>query len=379
MIKFIIGGFVIFALMTIFPSCSREDNKKEIVLGQETARASEKEKERIKSGNFKNSPMPDFNYMKWPNERSLINPIENELDSSIMKLCLKFKRYKEGRRNEVRRSISQDEIYTLMTFCKRATIFGIRNNKPSYIEDGFVAISMIESERCDYRDVLVTLGFLNYGIEKLNLNAVEFYGNAIRLSEPNTAELIEVFSNRPAEDRKLETMSGYTPFETDYGIGFIGWRYEEYNPKHNLAKTILEVSDYVTTDKYRTGSISIGEKIPSIWLGADNDKKIEVQLSKTSGCSSLHTELRDEFHPKSKDQMLLIFLAEFDEKEAFETLMQQINSNIPKTYIRLGFREGNIFCLVIARSTRVGVEDFETNQSIKRLESPIRKIIKKNN
>ena len=119
MIKYIIGGFVILALMTIVPSCSEENNKKEIVLGQEMARASEKEKERIKSGNFEDSPMPDFNYMKWPNERSLINPIENELDLSIRKLCLKFKKYKEGKRNKVRRSISQDEIYTLMTFCKR--------------------------------------------------------------------------------------------------------------------------------------------------------------------------------------------------------------------------------------------------------------------
>ena len=172
-------------------------------------------------------------------------------------------------------------------------------------------------------------------------------------------------------------MGGYTPVETADGIGFIETNYEKYNPEKNLAKLLLSFSVYISGDKYTLGNITIGQKISSIWLSADNDKGVESAISKATGCASLSTYLKSEFHPKSGVQMLLLYLAEFKDQESLKVLIERTNTTSPTTFSRLSFVEGNIFCVVIQRAVMSGVEDFETNETLKRFESPIRELIKK--
>lgn len=378
MIKFIVVGLILLILIGFVIWNLNKSKKGLIVLGKQLADASEKEKQRIESANLAKSPLPDFNYSKWINEQSLINPTENELDSKILELCREFKSYDIEKRNEVRKSISQDEIYTLLEFSKRAIIFGLRKKEASYINNGFVAVSIIESERCDYRDVIVTLSFLNFGLEKLNINSQAIFDEAMRLSEENTGKLIKEFSALSNKQNNLETMGGYTEIETPYGISFIQTNYENYNPEKNLAKILFDISDYIFNDKYRKGTITIGEEIAPIWLSADNNKKIEKIISNATGCASLSTELKNEFHPKSDAQMLLMYLAEFKDDESLQFLNEHVNTNMPTTFSRLSFVEGNIFCVAVQRAIMADVDDFETNKSLKRFESQIKEIIKKN-
>lgn len=376
MSKYIVLGLLLFVIIALVIWNSNKNKKGTVVLGKEMADASEKERQRIEAGSFSQSPLPDFNYSKWSNEQSLINPIENELDLKIIELCIDFNKYDEGKRNEVRKSITQDNIYTLLEFSKRATLFGVRKKEPTYIHSGFVAVSMIEAERCDYRDVLVTLSFLNFGAQKLNLNTSAIFKEAIKLSEENTANLVKEYSENNTEDKSLEVMGGYSAIETSNGISFIETNYEKYNPEKNLVQMLFAVSDYVFGDKYHKGQITIGEEIASTWLSADNDKKIEKIISKATGCASLSTDLRNEFHPKGDMQMLLIYLAEFKDDKSGQALMEQVNNNTSTTFSRLSFVENNIFCIVIQEATIINAEGFETNKSLKRFETPIRGIIK---
>ena len=75
--------------------------------------------------------------------------------------------------------------------------------------------------------------------------------------------------------------------------------------------------------------------------------------------------------------MLLLYLAEFKDQESLKVLIERTNTTSPTTFSRLSFVEGNIFCVVIQRAVMSGVEDFETNETLKRFESPIRELIKK--
>lgn len=376
MSKYIVLGLLLLVIIALVIWNSNRNKRGTIVLGKEMADASEKERQRIEAGNFSQSPLPDFDYSKWPNEQSLINPTKNELDLKIIELCSNFNKYDEGKRNEVRKSFTQDDIYTLLEFSKRATLFGVRKKEPSYIYNGLVAVSMIETERCDYRDVLVALSFLNFGVQKLNLITSTVFEDATKLSEEKTGKLIKEFSEQNTKNKSLEVMGGYTAIETSNGISFIETNYKKYNPEKNLAKILFDISDYVSGDKYHTGQITTGEEIASIWLSANNDKKIEKIISKATGCASLSTGLRNEFHPKSDMQMLLIYLAEFKENQSPQVLTEQVNNNMPTTFSRLSFVEDNIFCVVIQRATIINGEDFETNKSLKRFETPIREIIK---
>lgn len=343
-------SLIIIVLVIIFLS---KKKKRTIILGQEIADAAEKERQRLETGNYSQSPLKNHSYSKWKDEQSLINPIENELDSKIIKLCDEFKNYSEEKRNEIRRSINQDEIYTLLVFIQRATLFGVRKNQPSYIHSGFIAVSMIESERCDYRDVLVSLSFLGYGLEKLDINKSEIFNEALKFSEGKTHQLIQQFAVGRSKQNSIEMVGGYTAIETAQGISFIRANYEKYNPKHDLVKTLFDISDSISGDKYDKGDITIGEKVAPIWLNADKNRKIEVAISNASGCASLRTKPKKEFN--QKNQMLLIYLAEFNDKETLQLLIQQVNSTIPTTFARLSFEEGNMFCIVIQRAIMVGV------------------------
>ncbi len=374
--KFLIIGLILVVIITIVILTLNKNKKNVVVLGQEIADASEKEKQRIEVGGYGKSPLPDYNYSKWVGEQSLINPKEKELDLAIVKLCNEFKNSNEAKRAELRRSISQDDIYTLMEFSKRVVLWGVRKKNVSYIYNGLIAVSMIETERCDYRDVWVAMSFLNYGIQKLNLNSSKILEDALRLSEPNTSKIIQSFNNGSSNNKSIEAIGGYTEIETPDGVGFIHTNYEEYHPEKSLVKLLLNVSDYLFNDKYLKGHITIGEEITSYWLSADKDPRIEKIISAASGCASLNTNLRSEFHPKANAQMLLIYLAEFKDQKSLNILIEQSNNTKPVAFSRLSFIEGDIFCLIIQRATWDGVDDFETNETLIRFELPIRALIR---
>ena len=371
-----IGLFIIVLIVILILNACKSKTKT-TTLGQEMADATEMEKKRIDAGNLLPSPLPSFDYSKWSGEQSLIDPVENELDLKIRQLCTAFKTYDADKRKEARNSLSQDNIYTLLEFTKRATIFGIRKKDQSYISNGFIAIAMIDAERCDYRDVLVTLSFLNYGLQKLNIEQNSIVQETVKLSDGKTKKLTEEFFQRSEKNGSIEEMAGYTAIETSKGISFIETSYEKYTPKHNLAKILFDISDYVYSDKYLKGQVAIGEGIPSIWLSAENDSKIEKALAETSGTATLSTQLRNDFSPKSDMQMLLIYLSEFNDGKSQQILLEQLGKTSPTTFKRISFVQDNILCVMVQRATMVDLADFESQESLRRFEKPIRELIQK--
>ncbi len=375
--KYIIAVLVLLIIIALIIWNSNKNKKNTVVLGQEMADASEKEKQRIEAGNFHSSPLPSFNYTKWSDEQSLIDPIENELDLKILQLCSDFKTYEADKRKEVRNSLNQNNIYTLLEFSKRTTIFGIRKKQQSYIDNGFIVIAMIDAERCDYRDLLVTLSFLNYGFERLNLVHTSIVQEAINLSDGKTKKLIEEFFKRDEKDKRIEEMAGYTAIETSRGISFIETNYEEYNPKRNLAKMLLDISNYVYSDKYQKGQVSLGKDFPSQWLSEKNDDKIEKAILAVTGTASLSTRLKDELSFHSDMQMLLIYLSEFKDDKSQQIFLEQLDKTSPTTFKRISFVQDDIFCIIIQRATMVDLEDFESQESLKRFERPFHQIIER--
>jgi hypothetical protein len=218
--KILISVAFFVTLTVLVIQCSNAPKTDKTIIGKELAEASMKENENLDSNNVK-SPLLNFSYSKFLNEQSLINPKLNELDSLIIKLCEKFKNSNDSIKNEIRKSIRQNDIYTLLQFTQRTTVFSIRRKEAIFLEDGFIAISMIEAERCDYRDVLVALSFLDFGITKLNLNETKMFHDAVILSEPKTANLIRQFSQRSTKDKSLEEVAGYKAVETPNGITFM--------------------------------------------------------------------------------------------------------------------------------------------------------------
>ena len=312
------------------------------------------------------SPLPDYSYTKWPGEQSLINPNENELDASIASLGKRYEVSDAPEQTAIRGSLSKANIYTLLAFAKRSVLFAMRKNEPAYLRNAFTAVAMIETDKCDYRDILVTFSFLNHGAIRLNMDATQLFEKTSGMATTETAGLLTGFSKEAAAGKSLGVMGGYSEIETPYGAAFVTTRYNKYQPEYNLASILFKISDIVYTDKYSRGQLSIGDKLEPIWLSATDNPNIRAILSRADGCASLTSYLKEEFEPADHLQSLLIYLAAFKEQKDVETLVNHANGTIPKSFSRLCIGEGNLLFIAIQRAVRDGIPDAETNESLQR-------------
>ncbi len=57
--------------------------------------------------------------------------------------------------NQFRESLSQQDLYTLLTFCRRSALRALRGQSAKAVETGFCALALIDLERIDWRDATV--------------------------------------------------------------------------------------------------------------------------------------------------------------------------------------------------------------------------------
>lgn len=120
----LIGASILVIIIVVIFISTKEQNK--YVIGKEIAAADKKEEERLKSNTFANSPLRQQNYSDFDSGITLQSPKEVDLDNQIVQLTKRYIESNKQERGEVRNSLSQDDIYTIFNFCKRATVFGLR-------------------------------------------------------------------------------------------------------------------------------------------------------------------------------------------------------------------------------------------------------------
>lgn len=379
MIQFLILGLILTAVIFIIVSYSNKKKKKTVVLGQELAYADQKEQERLKSEKYSDSPLPVFNYSKWKSEKSLINPQVNELDLSIGQLTKTYIASNDSGRKDIRNSLSQNDIYTIFTFCKRTTIFGLRENgDKTYLENSLNTLSMIDPERCDYRDALVAMAFANHGINRSALNTKELFHRAAKFANPKMAELLSGFEARKEENKSIENMAGYTEIQTESGIGFVQYGYEKFEPISNISEIGFEISEFVENEKYQDAAISIGESLPLIWVDGDDNSELKNILNRTLGTVSVRAYPKEELCKDWISQMLLLYLIECKTPVDANRIIEITQQSKSKNHSKIALNVGEVVCILITRSTTVGVDDFENAESIQRFKEPLLKLIKEN-
>lgn len=380
MIKFLILGLIIVTgAIFIIVSCSNKQEKKTAVLGQELADAEQKEQERLESENYNDSPFPEFNYSKWKGEKSLLNPQVNELDSFIVQLTKQYIKANEAERKDIRNSISQDDIYTIFTFCQRAAIFGIRENgNQSFIENSLNSLAMVDPERCDYRDALVAMAFANHGILKSLLNRSDLFNEAAKFANPKMAELLIGFEARNTDDQSVENMAGFTEIQTESGIGFVQYGYEEFHPKVNLSEIGFKISEFIESEKYQGASISVGESLPLIWVDGEDNSELKEILNRSLGTVSLRAYPKEELCRDWISQMFLLYLIEFENQNDAKRVVEIAKISKSNNHSKIILSDDEVFCILITRSTTIGVDDFENEESIQRFKEPLLELIKEN-
>ena len=362
----IIAALFLLAVVLLLVSIRKPESKNAYVLGEQLAKAVEVEQQRKSKGGTGKSPMPDGEYDFWRGETYLINPAPSALDSTLRKLCQSFAKDGAGARAKTRASISMDEFYTLLTFSKRAAVFGIRERNAAWLVDGLTALSMIELDRVDFRDIIVSVSLLHHSAVRIGQNANQLLSDAAALSEPAVSRLIKDFIKSPSEDKVLRAKWGYDEVETRDGIGFIDWEFKIYNPTYDLKKIALDLAEYIAADKYQPDFVSIATDLPDYWLKTKDSSSLGKSLLAVRGGATISGKLRQNEHPDHESQMFNVILVEVSDESVAKTLLELSKKKKHPDYCMLGLAEGKLFCLIVARSFDHDKKAFETSDSLAR-------------
>lgn len=346
------------------------------VIGLEMAAATEAERRRLARGDSGPSPMPDGSYHLLPKERLLLNPVKQPLDTALAELCHTYVRADETERARMRGAISTKEFYRLLGFGRRAAVFALREQSVAWVTDALTAIAMVDSARIDYRDLLVDLSIVYHAAQRLTGNGDGLLAEAAQVAGPVTARLLQGFINRPPETKTLVPSWGYAEIETEDGVAFISRGFKPYHPRYDLARIVLDIAGFVSTDTYQATEVTIAESFPRVWLETPDNAVLDRVLKGIRAVATTRAQLLPSAHPRAESQMFSVFIVETASDEDALSLLRLAKPERPG-YAMLGLAKSDVFLLVIARSYVDGVESFETTESLARFADGLTTILRR--
>jgi len=261
-----------------------------------------------------------------------------------------------------------DDFYTLLAFARRSALAALRSGDPLPIRDGLTALTAIDGNRVDHRDVSVAAALLSYA----GTHDPAPFRNASAHADQTVSEILLGFAKEPVEH--LGDW-GYREVITDSGRAFFEDNGRRYEPTADLARLALHVAALIEEDVYRVRSIGVGDDLPDVWLrGADRDA-VSHAAGLLAGCAAVRADLDPAAHPHADAQRLIAFVAEAANDADAALLSMAATPGGSPPHEALGLRAGNLCCVVIARSFVEGTSSFEKPDALERFSGPLSKLL----
>lgn len=268
-------------------------------------------------------------------------------------------------RARVRSSLTMEDFYTLITFARRCVLATLRNEDPGAAEAAFDALSAIDVERVDWRDVVVTASLASYAARRVGLEPDEVLEGAVRRAEPQVAEILE---RAVTKDVDLAGDWGYREVRTPAGPVLV--ESDGELESDDLLGRALSVAELVEKDgTYEVTDTGVTDEIPAVWLG--DGQGVSEAAVRLRGCVQVHAEppgvrFRD---------FLLVYVAETDEERHAEVIASAARHRIGSGTALLGIATGRRCAVVIASSAVVGQPCMEDVESLARFDESIRALL----
>jgi hypothetical protein len=326
-------------------------------IGREMADAIDAETEHRKVHGKGASPLHGIAYDPGRGEVYLHRFVDSPVDEEVRKFVSSYSALDAESMAGVRASLTMDDLYTLLAFAKRCAVSALRNGDAS-ARDGLAALTAIDVQRVDWRDVSVAAALLSYSLSDENTSLLE----ASKRAEPRVGEILQRFVDEPVGSlapwgyRLVETPDGFVLFE-DWG--------ERYKPTIDLTEIALSIAAVLEADVYQVTSIALGSDLPTVWLPSGDQETSALAVDSLVGCVALHGDLRAEEHPSARDQQLTVFLAEAVSREHAE-VVASASSVQNDSHEALGLVDERLCCVAIARSYVEGSPAFEGQGALER-------------
>jgi hypothetical protein len=334
------------------------------------AQAVEMEERHRASTRAATSPLAGIAYDPRSGELDLHRFVDSPVDTAVSEFAASYEKMGSEEAGDVRAALSMDDFYTLLAFVRRSVLASLRSRSSPSLHQGVVALTAIDQERVDWRDVVVAAELLAWAIARAGGDHAADFQQASRQCERGVAETLSSIARRPAAElepgmwRSLETAAG--PILADD-------HFERFERTVDLVGIALAVQDVIEADAYRVSDVTAATELPSVWLTPRDQAAPERALDRVRACVSVHAELDPGAASTASDQQLLVFLAE---AASIEDARLLAGAAVPtESFEALGLADGAVCCVVIGSSTVVGVPAFERAGSLERFEEPLRSVL----
>jgi hypothetical protein len=268
-------------------------------------------------------------------------------------------------RARVRSSLTMDDFYTLMTFARRCVLAALRNEDPGAVEAAFDALSAVDVERVDWRDVMVAASLASYAARRVGLGVDEVLAGAVRRADPQVADILE---QAVTQDIDLAGEWGYREVPTAAGPVLI--ESDGELECDDLVSVLLATAEAVEDDgMYEVTNAGVTDELPATWLG--DTPEIAGARARLRGCVEVHAEPPE---VRFRD-FLLVFLAEAEQERDAEAIAEAAVQEVGPGTARLGIAVGKRCAVVIASSGVAGEPCVESAASLARFDSRIRGLL----
>jgi hypothetical protein len=340
------------------------DDVPQVVIGTEMA-AARAEDASVRAANPELPSPLHVQYDFWAGETDLARFVPSSTDDEVRLLVHRFGDLGPDAQTRVRLSLTTDDLYTVLQFCRRAAVASLRGNDAALAADGLAAIGLVDVDRVDWRDVPGPLelaahavgktgGDLSSQLLELRSKSVEKVGSMIgRLQDPSVEPSIE--------------SAGFARVATPNGVGLVD-RWGGSSGSEELGPLLLRLADAVDADAYRTTSVQLSEGLPAVWFPKSNRERAEAIINEATAAGSVSARRKP--GPDADAQQFTIFVLDAGSPELAEELRRLTKGSPGAAHAALALTDGSVFVLLIARSWVQGTDGIETTESLERFSGP---------
>jgi hypothetical protein len=258
-----------------------------------------------------------------------------------------------------RAALTMDDFHTLMTFARRSALAALRTRDAGTVRAAFGALSAIDLERVDWRDVVTAAALVSYAARRLELDPETVLAGAEERADPQVAEIL---GSATQDDVELVDW-GYR--EVPSATGPVLCQDDGETVADELVAPAFAVAGALAADgRYRVGDITVGAELPTVWLADGNG--VDAAHGRLRGCVSVHADPVDD----ASAHFLIVFLTAAG-TAADAAAIAAAADGVPGRAALLGVAVGPRCAVVVAASSAAGAPPAEDAGSLARLRPPI--------
>lgn len=310
------------------------------------------------------SPLQGVRYGE--RETRLWRWVDAPADAAVTRFVEGYRNLGSGdERTTERRRLRAADCFTLVVFAGRCALAAIRTRDETFVAAAYDALSAVDPDRVDRRDVSWAAAVVGYAAQRLGRSSEALAAGPASRAHPDTAALL---AECAAQQIDLVGDWGLREVDTDDGPVIMDSDDNAYAPDADLCGTAFRLADVFEADHYAVTGVSVACDIPGIWLDGREPEGV-------TGVVSVSADLRDAAEPPMSRDILLAFVIETRTPAQAAAIAASARQHGGVAACRLAVTSDRLCALLVARAVVLGRTPRESQATLLRFQERLRALV----